>query len=117
MKFLLLKLVLIIAFGFNSTNTFGEIQKSTEISLQALLQNAGIKQLLNRSPVLVQDILNQQLQANKIQVNQETQDKIILHSLAILHPTLLEQDIIKHLQLSFSTEETQQLTDFFNRTS
>lgn len=114
MKFILLKFVLIIAISFNGTNTFGEDLTITESSLEPLLKNAGFKQLLNRTPVLIQDSLKQQLQLNPSQLNQPTQEKIILHSLAILHPSLLEQDIIKYLQDTFTAEEKQQLITFFN---
>jgi hypothetical protein len=115
MKTFLLKLLLFITTGFASINTFGEVVTSKDGSLENLLQNAGVNQFLKRTPFLIQDALDQ-LQGNQ-KLNQEAQEKLAMHSLAVLHPSLLEQDIIKHLQATFSAEEKQKLLAFFNGTS
>jgi len=113
MKTFPLKLLLTAAIAFASINASGEVVTSKDSSLENLLQSAGVSQFLKRTPFLIEDALKQ-LQTNQKPLNQETQEKLLMHSLAVLHPTLLEQDIIQHLQTAFSAEEKQKLLVFFN---
>lgn len=116
MKSFPLTLLFIIFLASINFAAFGEIQKENDVLLKKILEISGVKPHLNRTPLLIQDQFIKLLKDNP-SINKQTQEIITSYLLTILHPSILEQDIINHLQNSFSLEEKQQLFLFFNSTS